>query len=188
MPSLSERQNERDGRQFVFPDYSFSCAGLITSWSLGLVEQSGGDNRINYPQLQIWRRNSSGDFYDRIASTEQTAAPESLSQLYSVTIDPPLQFQSGDILGMYLPRSEPNDGRLRVMFGQNAGPTYRFADSAASLTSLSVAGGSDNHRPFLAVEISEYTPTTAVYNYNEAVLSIIYRHNTPHSNNDTPAY
>ena len=128
---------------------------------------------MNYPQLQIWRRNISGDVYDKIASTELTAIAESPNRLYSVMIDSPLQFQSGDLLGMFLPREGGGNGRLRVLFGQNAGPTYRFTDSSASLTSLSVAGGSDNDRPFLAVEISEHTPTTAVYNYNEAVLSII---------------
>ena len=159
VPSLSETQNEVNGRQFVFPNYSFSCAGLITSWSLGLAERRGNDERMNYPQLQIWRRRS-GDLYDRIATTELTATAISPNQLYSVTIVPPLQFQSGDLLGMFLPEDEPDNGRLRVFFGQNAGPMYRFADSAASLTSLPVAGNSDNDRPFLALEILVSPPST----------------------------
>ena len=157
-PGASEIQNDDDGRQFVFPNYNFSCAGLITSWSLGLVEPRGNDARINYPQLQIWRRSISGDLYDRIASTALRAVAESPNQLYSVTIDPPLQFQSGDLLGMFLPRDAANNGRLRVLFGQNAGPTYRFADSPASLTSLSVDGNMDNDRPFLALEITISSP------------------------------
>ena len=153
MSSLSGRQ---DGRQFVFPNYNFSCAGLIMSWSLGLVEPRGGDDRINYPQLQIWRRNiGSGDIYDRMASTELTASAETPNQLYSLTIDPPLQFQSGDLLGLYLPREESNNGRLRVLFGDNVGPIYSFTGSNEPLSTLLVDGDSDNERPYLALELSE---------------------------------
>ena len=97
----------------------------------------------------------SGDFYDRIASTELTATAETPNQLYSLTIDPPLQFQSGDLLGMYLPREESDNGRLRVLFGDNVGPIYQFTGSNAPLSTLLVDGDSDNERPYLALELSE---------------------------------
>ena len=115
-----------------------------------------GTSRNRFPQLQIWRRRS-GDTYDRIANTALTATAESPNQLYSGTIDPPLQFQSGDVLGMHIPRNEDVNGgtRLLVWFGNEAGSTYEFRTTNAPLSTITIGVDTDNHRPLLALEISE---------------------------------
>ena len=109
-----------------------------------------------FPELQIWRRSGDTKSYDRIASTELTATAESPNQLYSGTIDPPLQFQSGDALGMFIPM----DSQLQVLFAAAAGPIYVSRVTNVSLSTV-VLGGQEtnNHRPLLALEtlLSECT-------------------------------
>ena len=102
--------------------------------------------------------------YDRIASTALTATAISPNQLYSGTIDPPLPFQSGDLLGMYIPPNVDSNGtRLLVYFGDEAGSTYEFRSTNAPLSAIMVTGvETNNDRPFLALEISEYTLSAAV--------------------------
>ena len=120
--------------------------------------------RNRFPELQIWRR-SSGDIYDKIASTALTAVAERPNQLYSGTIDPPLQFQSGDVLGMHIPPNvDSSTGtRLLVYFGDEAGSTYEFRNINVPLSTVMLTGTeTDNGRPFLALEISEYTLSAAV--------------------------
>ena len=124
-----------------------------------------GVNRTRFPELQVWRRRS-GDIYYRIASTALTATAESPNQLYSGTIDPPLQFQSGDVLGMYLPPNVDSSGtRLLVWFGIEAGSTYEFRSTSASLSAIILSGleaDTDNDRPFLSLETSECPLSAAV--------------------------
>ena len=119
-----------------------------------------GASRNRFPELQIWRR-SSGDTYNRIASTELTATAESPNELYSGTIDPPLQFQSGDLLGMHLPPNVDSNGtRLLVYFGRDAGSAYEFRNINVPLSAIVLNGVesfAENHRPFLALEIGECT-------------------------------
>ena len=122
-----------------------------------------GTGRNRFPELQIWRR-SSGDTYDRIASTGLTAAAESPNQLYSGTIDPPLQFQSGDLLGIYLPPVvDSNGARLLVYFTLGGGPTFEFSFTDEPLSSITLTGqGSDIGRPFLSLGTSECPLSAAV--------------------------
>ena len=118
-----------------------------------------------FSELQIWRRRS-GNTYDKIASTELTATAYSFNQLYSGTIDPPLQFQSGDVLGMYLPPDGGSIGaRLLVYFALSGGPTYEITVTEEPLSSITLTGQGtviSNFRPFLALEISEFPLSAAV--------------------------
>ena len=141
-------------QQIVFPSYNFTSDGNITGWTVAAWWRNG-NGRNRFPELQVWRR--SGDAYDRIASTELTATAQSPNQLYSGTIDPPLQFQSGDILGLYLPRNVNNNGaRLLVLFAPEVGQTYKTRTMNAPLTSITFSGQeTGNDRPLLALEISE---------------------------------
>ena len=100
---------------------------------------------------------SNPNIYDRIASTLLTAALESSNQLYSDTIDPPLPFQSGDVLGMYLPIDGSNGARLLVNFGIDAGSIYETRNIAVPLSSIVLGQEVDNDRVFLALETSECT-------------------------------
>ena len=107
-----------------------------------------------FPELQIWR-GSGEDTYDKIASTELTATAESPNQLYSGTIDPPLQFQSGDVLGMYLPSGGVvNSSRLLIYLASSSGPEYKYSFSDAPLSRVVVSElQTDSDRPLLALEM-----------------------------------
>ena len=116
-----------------------------------------GAGRIRFPELQIWRRRS-GDTYDRVASTNLAATAQSPNQLYSGTIDPPLQFLSGDLLGMYHPPDVSNGARLLVLFAPEVGQTYETRTTGAPLTSITFSGlETGNDRPILVLEICKYT-------------------------------
>ena len=130
------------------------------------AQWNGDAGRNRFPELQIWRRRS-GDIYDKIAGVELTATAESPNELYSGTIVPPLQFQSGDVMGMHIPPNvDSSTGtRLLVYFGEEAGLTYEFRNINAPFSAIILSGleaNTDNHRPFLALEISEYTLSAAV--------------------------
>ena len=138
-------------QQIVFPSYNFASDGTVTSWTVA-ADWEDRDGRNRFPELQIWRRRSGDTDYDRVASTNLTATAESSNRLYSGTIAPPLQFQSGDILGMYLPR----DVRLLVLFAPAVGQTYETRTTITPLTSIMFSGQeTGNDRPLLALEISE---------------------------------
>ena len=146
-----------NNQQIVFPSHIFTSDGSITGWTLAAqwVDEAG---RNRFPELQIWRRRMSNpNIYDRIASTLLTAALESSNQLYSDTIDPPLPFQSGDVLGMYLPIDGSNGARLLVNFGIHAGSLYETRNIAVPLSSIVLGQEVDNDRVFLALETSECT-------------------------------
>ena len=141
-------------QQIVFPSYNFASDGSITSWTVAANWEDGA-GRNRFPELQIWRRRS-GDAYDRIASANLTATAESSNQLYSGTIAPPLQFQSGDLLGMYLPPDVGNGTPLLVLFAPEVGQTYENRTTNAPLASINVSGQeTGNDRPLLVLEISE---------------------------------
>ena len=129
--------------QIIFPSYNFTSDGAVTSWTVAAQWAEG--NR--FPELQIWIR--SGDTYNRIASTALTATAESPNQLYSGKIEPPLQFQSGDALGIFT----PPDSQLHVLFAAAVGPIYVVRVTNVSLSTV-VLGRQEtnNHRPLLALE------------------------------------
>ena len=141
-------------QQIVFPSSNFTRDGAITSWTVA-ADWNDGAGRNRFPELQIWRR-VSGDTYARVASTALTATAESPNQLYSGSIDPPLQFQSGDVLGMYIPPNVDGGTRLLVWFGDEEGSTYEFRNANAPLSAILLTGlETDNDRPFLSLETSE---------------------------------
>ena len=143
-------------QQIVFPSYNFTGDGVITSWTVVAEWHETG----RFPELQIWRRRS-GDTYDRIASTNLTATARNSNQLYSGTIDPPLQFQSGDILGMYAPPFA--DAQLLVSFSLRGWPRYDLTLTDEPLSSFTLPGESNSDsRPLLALEISECPLSAAV--------------------------
>ena len=83
----------------MIPGINFACSGSITSVVIG-AEWENGDEA--YTELQIWRSNSA-DVYVKIDGTSIAADEENNSEVYEITLDPPLAFQDGDILGYFQP-------------------------------------------------------------------------------------
>ena len=111
------------GKQWVFPETTFTCDGNIQSLIVGAewaFSQSSGPKYFNlssmsFIDLQIWRSNGNGN-YTRVENTTITTG-ESTTQFYQYNITPPLLFRAGDILGCYLPPDYEN--HMKLYFEEN---------------------------------------------------------------------
>ena len=97
-------RNFLDGEFRLIPGMNFTCSGTITSLLIGASYRAGG-TRIRFPEVQLWRIGSGGNFYTRQAIQEIRLAagdfsPDGVLQ-YNLTT--PISFQSGDVLGVYQP-------------------------------------------------------------------------------------
>ena len=158
-PTLDTVRNEaifigditsRDIEQNLIPDIKFTCSGTLTKWTI-VASQVGGGSR--YPQLQIWR-NTAGTEYNRIASSDVRDST-SVAHVYEVIPDPPLEFQTGDILGVYTPPVP----KLSFKYQQSGGPkNYYIGGPANPYDTFNLNGGlvltAHNDYPLVSVEVS----------------------------------
>ena len=97
------------------------------------------DARENqYPQLQIWR--PSGvlqNGYNRTGATDFTVSASISTNVHRGIIDPPLPFFSGDVLGLFLPRSR--DSVLSVFVLKGFGSVNYIFDTSDSVTTVIIA-------------------------------------------------
>ena len=102
-------------KQYLFPGITFTCNGFITKWIVGGTTDNAESLQ---PELQIWR-NSGGTSYTK---TNFSVIPFSTSTVNIVeyTPDHPLEFQEGDILGVYQPQH--SDSALVVYSQDRDGP------------------------------------------------------------------
>ena len=153
-------------QQRIVPVLSFSCRGAIIKWLVGARWEGTGEQQTQFPDLQVWRSDtsdSSGNTYIRITSTTLTAAGESPSAMYTFTPASLMEFQEGDILGIFQPRLQRSilslyydvatgpinyfDTAVNTSDGNDA-PTSVFTTTAADIQS-------DNDLPLIAVEFSK---------------------------------
>ena len=152
-------------QQRIIPGISFNCSGAITSWTIG-AEWRTGLGRDFFPHLQIWRNTRCvTNMYDLVGDVELFVAggeerPRD-DYVFSGTPDPPLEFEAGDILGIFQPRESRS--RVRVYYDTSAGPTNYYiatgnADqpSLASFTTTS-ADGTEDSLPLVTIEIGRFT-------------------------------
>ena len=106
-------------QQRVFPDINFTCSGNLTKWIVGgtVGNTLGGE-------VQIWRRNNgSENDYTKVGYSILDAIDPVDDNVYEHIPDPPLEFQEGDILGVY---QRGGGGRMRVYYQETTGPeNYR---------------------------------------------------------------
>ena len=90
-----------------------------------------GMNRSQYPEIQIWRRNTSdNDTYTKQANqtiklTEGAFCSDGVLQYNLNTSN--ISFQSGDVLGVYQPPE--NESVVRVYYDSNASTTYYIREN-----------------------------------------------------------
>jgi len=150
-------------RQRVIPGISFNCSGAITSWTIGAEWETGGNHDF-FPHLQIWRSCAAntfvlvGDVELFVAGGEERPDGD---YVFSGTPDPPLEFEAGDILGMFQPRGSRS--RVGVYYDTIAGPTNYYIDagnadqpSLPSFTTTS-ADGTEDSLPLVTIEIGKIT-------------------------------
>jgi len=109
----------RDKQQRIIPNINFTCDGAITKWIvLGRWNASGSQSL--YPDLQIWR--SSGDnMFTKIGNTTlRVEGGSDTVTYYEYNLTTPLNFQAGDVLGIFQPDKGKN--RLRMNFQSSVGP------------------------------------------------------------------
>ena len=108
----------------IFPDINFTCSGSLTKWIVGgtVGNALGGE-------VQIWRRNNgSENDYTKVGYSILNATDPDNDSVYEYIPDPPLEFQEGDILGVYQQRGD--DSRMRVFYHETTGPAnYRRRSS-----------------------------------------------------------
>ena len=135
---------------------NFTCSGSINKWTVA-AEWNGGRMHVNFPQLEIWRIQSAGsNVYNRMGSTLTEGAVENGSRIYEFVPSPPLQFEPGDILGIF----NPDDPRLGIYYVDRIGPpNYHTTDegTSPSTDSFTITGDTDsqNDLPLFTVDTSE---------------------------------
>ena len=112
----------------LIPDQNFTCNGTITSFLLGIDIRTG---ETLYPQVQIWRRTNSPSIreYMKVDFEEIRLDPGSFSPsgVFEYPLSTPMNFQNGDILGVWQPRQR--DSIVRIFYSENdnnAPSTYRL--------------------------------------------------------------
>ena len=111
---------EREQR--LFPDITFTCNGSITKWIVGAGDIDRGE-RYN-SEVQVWRKGERNE-YDKIGSS-LLIVNESTTHLnvHEYIPNPPLEFQEGDILGVFQP--DNGDNLLQLYYQENTGPLNYF--------------------------------------------------------------
>ena len=121
----------RDKQQRIIPQINFTCDGAITKWIvLGRWDNSG--MRRWYPDLQIWRRTGTNTFTKVGNTTLRIETGSSDMTYYEYSPPTPLSFQTGDVLGIFLPDMGRN--RLRLYFQSDVGPQNYYKTVASKDT------------------------------------------------------
>ena len=156
---IHEVRQAEQRRQYIYPEMKFSCNGSVTKWIYGAVDQ----NRVkgNLPELQIWRQTGPNSYNKQgssLVTTNSTGNPN-VHEYYPMT---PLEFQEGDIFGVYIPR----DSNSQLWFYQQkeSGPLNLRVNgdikSPAPTTINEVLITGLNNFPLVTLEISVAIPTT----------------------------
>ena len=148
-------------RQLILPEVKVTCDGLLTKWIIG-AEWTFSFSRYLYPELQVWR-NSGNDMYQKISGT-YIYLPFSMSsnKIYEYSKFAPIPVQSGDILGIFVPRDGISRLRLRSENANSNNPTqyyYYFSDPSLSASPIDVIDIRNNEPPLARIS---YYPLVSV--------------------------
>ena len=111
---------KRERQLRIFPDISFTCSGNLTKWIIA------GEDGYDGAELQIWRRSNVGqNNYTLVGSSVLSVSSNSFVGVYNYTPSTPLEFQEGDILGVY---QHSGSARVKVYYQETTGPAnYRHS-------------------------------------------------------------
>ena len=135
----------RDIQQVLFPDISFTCSGALNKWTIVAKQVVGGSR---FPELQIWR-STGGRSYERIARSvvDDSVPVATTAFVYEHTPTTPLQFQAGDILGVFTPPVP----RLTFKYQREGGPlNYYIGGRATPSTTINL------DRPIVLKDANDY--------------------------------
>ena len=109
--------NKLDHELRVVPGLKFNCSGNITSILLGGDVRTAVDNRVEYPEVQIWRRRFLfGVYYTRQYSQtiELLSGNFSSDGLLRYNLTTPIPFENENVFGVYHPLQ--NDSIVRLFY------------------------------------------------------------------------
>ena len=142
----------RGRQQRIFPDITFTCSGSITKWIVGAKHRPGS---LRLSELQIWRQNVNSQSLQFIIIGFDFLAPNPIHpNVHEYIPNPPLDFQEGDILGVFQPfwmnsqtviHYQKNDGPVnRAVYNQDFAPctvysAYMFFNYDFPLVSVEIS-------------------------------------------------
>ena len=138
--------------QFIYPQIIFSCNGSVTKWIFGAYSMGS----LNQPELQIWRQTSPNN-YRKVAFSLVDTSILVGPNLFEFIPQTQLQFQEGDMLGVY--SNMTNEDSLVLYEQRGSGPMNLeigpVLDSLLPTTvSQQLNAVSYNDFPLVTVEIS----------------------------------
>ena len=113
---------QRNRAQRIFPNLRFDCDGAITKWIVA-ASWRNATAATSFPDLQIWRNSSENGVYRKIGNTTLIATSQNSSRLYEFPVKP-LQFQRGDILGIFQPNGPQS--RLSILYRTGRGTPLNY--------------------------------------------------------------
>ena len=156
-------------RQQITPDIKFTCDGMITKWIIGA---DWDISESLYPEVQIWR-SSGNDMYQKINGTLIDVETGSEKRVYEYDNFPPIPFQAGDILGVFIPPDAGSKLKLRADSGY--GHTNYYIPTADSDT-VSPYDSIDLQQDAPQVSSSVYHPLVTVEIIGKHSLSLVQCH------------
>lgn len=138
-------------RQQITPDIKFTCDGMITKWIIG------ADYVFStlFPELQVWR-NIGNDVYQKINGTSIAIHNISSNHIYEYVDFPPIPFQAGDILGVFIPQTESS--RLALLSELSESPINYYITT----------DDTDSESPYDTIDLQN-TPALLSQGYQPAV-------------------
>ena len=111
----------------------FLCNGSVTKWIFGAEDQVNNQNAL--AEFQIWRQQSSSS-YNKVSFSSMTFNDVTLigTNLYEFIPQTPLQFQEGDIFGVYIPLTSLS--RLVFYEQTQSSPLNRFINADNALSTI----------------------------------------------------
>ena len=142
-----------NNRQMIFPDITFSCSGEVVKWT---VAEKWDEDKMNPPELQIWRRSEdSNNNYMKLNSTIISPGSKEDDEVYEYTVNPPLPFQPGDILGVL----QRDDSKLKVRYEKDGDSVYYYSEARENNEVFDINGTSistETDLPLVTAEIGKH--------------------------------
>ena len=125
--------NKLDHELRVVPGLKFTCSGNITSLLLGGDVRTSVDNRVECPEVQIWRRRL---LFGLVIYTKEYSQTIELSSgnfssdgLLRYNLTTPIPFENGNVFGVYHPLQNDSIVRLFYVNEPNA-PVSEFINNS----------------------------------------------------------
>ena len=163
--------NRLDDEVRVIPGMNFTCSGTITSLLLGVDVRRVTNSMDQYPEVQIWRYDLSRTRYVRQGRQQIRLAAGNFSTdgVLQYDLNPPMQFQSGEVLGVYQPRHD--DSVVQCFFDDDvtAPANLRANNNRDSLSPNPKVVGNQ------AILLSPITGMTSIMGFERVYHVLAYR-------------